>query len=127
MALGIGTVFIGYWIGLFGYCSLKGPNVGLIDLIVPGRLSGHVIPTSAGDSSGSGAVTVTPAGGGNDLTCAQIQLLSTSQIMDIAKVNPAFILRVARCKSTAPTKGATGGTSTTNPHGPGYDLGNLYG
>ena len=35
----VGLVFLfgGYWLGYFGWESLRGPGVGLLDLIVPGR------------------------------------------------------------------------------------------
>ena len=58
MALGIGVVFVGYWVSLFGYCSLKGPGVGFVDLIVPGRLSGHVIPTGQGSGKTGGSTSL---------------------------------------------------------------------
>jgi hypothetical protein len=58
MALGIGVVFVGYWIGMFGFCSLKGPGVGLVDLIVPGRVSGHVIPNPGATAQS----TISPSG-----------------------------------------------------------------
>lgn len=46
MAVGLGVGFIGYWLAYYGYCSLRGPGVGILDLIVPGR--DVTIPTSAG-------------------------------------------------------------------------------
>jgi len=71
MAIGVATIFVGYWVGFYGWCSLKGPGVGLLDLIVPGRLSGHVIPNPAGQgqqpTTGQGqqpTTGVTPVGSG---------------------------------------------------------------
>lgn len=49
MAIGLGVVFTGYWIAYFGFCSLRGPGVGLLDLVIPGRTV--VIPTSGGSPS----------------------------------------------------------------------------
>lgn len=51
MALGLGVFWIGYTLSYFGYCSVRGPGVGLFDLIVPGRTV--VIPGSSGPG-GSG-------------------------------------------------------------------------
>jgi len=53
MAVGLATLFAGYTLAYFGYCSIKGPGVGFLDLLVPGRTV--MIPTSGGSgSSGSG-------------------------------------------------------------------------
>lgn len=49
MAVGLGTLFLGYWLASFGYYSLRGPGVGLIDLIVPGREI--TIPSSGGTAA----------------------------------------------------------------------------
>lgn len=78
MAVGLGLVWVGYTLSYFGICSLRGPGVGLLDLVIPGR---HVvIPSSSaslksGDSGSGGGDTisapdktgrrvVTPGGGG---------------------------------------------------------------
>ena len=37
MAVGLATIFAGYNLAYFGYCSIKGPGVGFLDLLVPGR------------------------------------------------------------------------------------------
>lgn len=34
---GVAFVFAGYTLGYFGWCSLRGPGVGLLDLVIPGR------------------------------------------------------------------------------------------
>ena len=34
---GIVVAFVGYWLAYFGFESLRGPGVGLLDLLVPGR------------------------------------------------------------------------------------------
>jgi hypothetical protein len=35
--LGLLVTFAGYTLAYFGWCSLRGPGVGLVDLLVPGR------------------------------------------------------------------------------------------
>lgn len=68
MALGVGVIFVGYWIGLFGYASLRGPGVGFVDLIVPGRnvqwpnppTSSNPDPTRIAGGSGSGITDLSP-------------------------------------------------------------------
>ena len=35
--IGLLIAFAGYTLGYFGWCSLRGPGVGLVDLLVPGR------------------------------------------------------------------------------------------
>lgn len=35
--LGLALGFVGYTLIYFGYCSLRGPGVGLVDLIIPAR------------------------------------------------------------------------------------------
>jgi hypothetical protein len=34
---GLSIGFVGYWLAYFGYCSLRGAGVGLLDLVIPGR------------------------------------------------------------------------------------------
>jgi hypothetical protein len=51
--LGLVVVFAGYTLAYFGWCSVRGPGVGLIDLVVPGRPV--VIPGSSASSSSSSA------------------------------------------------------------------------
>jgi hypothetical protein len=41
--------WVGYTLAYFGFCSLKGPGVGLLDLVIPGRTV--VIPSSSSSSS----------------------------------------------------------------------------
>lgn len=67
MAVGLGLSFVGYWLAYFGYCSIKGPGVGLIDLIVPGRTitipGGNTNPTTPqGLPPGSTLPPTTPGG-----------------------------------------------------------------
>lgn len=63
MAVGLGLGFVGYWLAYFGYCSIKGPGVGLIDLIVPGRQV--TIPSSGGPGPNIGTPgTFLPSQGG---------------------------------------------------------------
>jgi len=38
--VGLLVAFAGYTLAYFGYCSIKGPGVGLVDMLVPGRLDG---------------------------------------------------------------------------------------
>lgn len=35
--VGLALGWVGYTLMYFGYCSLRGPGVGLFDLIIPGR------------------------------------------------------------------------------------------
>lgn len=65
MGLALAVGWSGYLLVYFGVCSVKGPGVGLLDLIVPGRTV--VIPTSASAQGpaggGPGAGGSTPPGG----------------------------------------------------------------
>ena len=68
MAVGLGLSFVGYWLAYFGYCSIKGPGVGLIDLIVPGRTI--TIPSSSGAGGpnlGTPGATLPNQGGGSSV------------------------------------------------------------
>lgn len=79
MPLGLGVFFIGYSLAYFGFCSVRGPGVGLLDLVIPGRTV--IIPGSSSSSSSAigpegfppgttisprpdGTQLVTPGGGG---------------------------------------------------------------
>lgn len=53
MAFGVGATFLGYWLAYFGYCSLRGPGVGLLDLIIPGRDATVTIPPAGPTPSGT--------------------------------------------------------------------------
>jgi hypothetical protein len=44
--VGVAFAFLGYTLLYFGICSLRGPGVGFLDLLVPGREV--VIPGSGG-------------------------------------------------------------------------------
>jgi hypothetical protein len=44
LALTVG--WVGYTLTYFGFCSLRGPGVGILDLVIPGRTV--VIPNSGG-------------------------------------------------------------------------------
>lgn len=44
--VGLAFAFIGYTLVYFGWCSVRGPGVGLLDLVVPGRTV--VVPTAGG-------------------------------------------------------------------------------
>lgn len=35
--VGIAVAFVGYTLIYFGWCSTRGPGVGLLDLVIPGR------------------------------------------------------------------------------------------
>ena len=62
MGAGLVVMFGGYWLAYFGFCSLRGPGVGLLDLIVPGRdvtIPGSDSTTSS--STGGGGAKL-PAG-----------------------------------------------------------------
>lgn len=53
MAVGLALVWVGYTLSYFGVCSIRGPGVGLLDLVIPGRKV--VIPAGgSGASTGSG-------------------------------------------------------------------------
>ena len=65
--LGLGTVWAGYTLIYFGVRSLRGPGVGLLDLVIPGRTV--LVPSTGGgtpsNSSSSGsALTPGPNTGG---------------------------------------------------------------
>ena len=109
MAVGLGTIFIGWWVGLFGFASLRGPGVGFIDLIVPGRTVNW--PASSNSGNGGDVATNPTSGPGSAeaLTCAQIRKLSASQIADILKTNPGFAVTLAKC-GFAPPQGAQAGS-----------------
>ena len=34
---GLALAWVGYTLAYFGFCSLRGPGVGLLDLVIPGR------------------------------------------------------------------------------------------
>lgn len=60
MLFGGGTAFVGYWLIYFGFCSIRGPGVGFLDLIVPGR---QVTIPAGGSGGGAGvAPGATPSG-----------------------------------------------------------------
>lgn len=52
MLVGIITGWTAYTLIYFGFCSVRGPGVGLLDLVIPARAAGVQIP---GGSSSSGA------------------------------------------------------------------------
>ena len=60
MLAGIGVLWVGYTLTYFGWESLRGPGVGLLDLVVPGRFKGH--SSQAGTYHGPG----TGVSGGGD-------------------------------------------------------------
>ena len=68
LLVGVVAFWAGYTLTYFGWESLRGPGVGLLDLVVPGRFKGHAAksapppPAVAGKSSGLGAAG--SAGGG---------------------------------------------------------------
>jgi hypothetical protein len=66
-ALGAGVVLVGYWLAYFGWESIQGPGVGLLDLIVPGRLDAKSNAIQAEQAqvpvaSGGGVGAPVPAG-----------------------------------------------------------------
>lgn len=60
MGVGLGLVWVGYTLAYFGVCSLRGPGVGLLDLVIPGRTV--VIPS--GGSTNDSAIGATGGGVG---------------------------------------------------------------
>lgn len=67
--VGILIAFAGYTIAYFGWCSLRGPGVGLVDLLVPGR-DVQIPDGSSTGTAKSGAAAKSPglikgAGAGN--------------------------------------------------------------
>ena len=58
--VGLGLVWLGYTLAYFGYCSLRGPGVGLLDLVIPGRT---VVVPSTGLAQPAGLGPNTPGGG----------------------------------------------------------------
>ena len=102
MALGLGVVFFGYWVGLFGFASLRGPGVGFVDLIVPGRTP----PWPAGGSSGGGntPASTTPAGIAalHNASCKTIKAIPATDIAAILKTDPTFAIKLAQCGLPGP-------------------------
>lgn len=62
-ALGAGVALVGYWLAYFGWESIRGPGVGLFDLIIPGRLDAAQA-TAQGAASQGGGTPVASSGGG---------------------------------------------------------------
>lgn len=102
MALGLGVVFFGYWVSLFGFASLRGPGVGFVDLIVPGRTVNW--PAGGSGADGSQPATITPAGISSldNATCAEIKAFSPATIAAILKEDPNFALRLLTCGLPGP-------------------------
>lgn len=44
LPIGLAVLLGGYTLTYFGFESLRGPGVGLLDLIVPGRYQGNATP-----------------------------------------------------------------------------------
>lgn len=53
VALGLGTVWAGYYLFLYGYCLIRGYNVGFTDLIHP-AWPGTAKPPAAKPAAGGG-------------------------------------------------------------------------
>jgi hypothetical protein len=66
--VGIAVAFVGYTLAYFGWYSLKGPGVGILDLIIPGR-------TTIIQGTGTFGVSSTGQPTGM-LTCAQWKKLT---------------------------------------------------
>ena len=66
VALALG--WVGYTLAYFGVCSLRGPGVGLFDLVIPGRTvmipTGNKSPSYFTPGGGPGGSTITPTPGG---------------------------------------------------------------
>lgn len=71
MGIGLAVGWVGYTLAYFGFCSIKGPGVGLLDLVIPGRTvtipaggsaqaSGPNIP---GGGAGGSTITTDPSSG----------------------------------------------------------------
>jgi hypothetical protein len=56
---GILVAFAGYTLAYFGWCSLRGPGVGLVDLVIPGRFDAKGL-TIPGSSAAAGGAWVGP-------------------------------------------------------------------
>lgn len=102
MALGLGVVFFGYWVGLFGFASLRGPGVGFVDLIVPGRTVNWPAGGSGADSSGVATSTPAAIATFDKMTCAKIKAQSPATIAAILKEDPNFALRLLTCGLPGP-------------------------
>lgn len=69
-AVGLALGWVGYTLAYFGFCSIRGPGVGLLDLIVPGRDVtipqqgdlGAGVPTGPGGAGQPSGSTGTPQG-----------------------------------------------------------------
>lgn len=62
MGLALAIGWSGYTLVYFGFCSLRGPGVGILDLIVPGRT---VIIPAGGSGSEPGHEQSSAAAGGD--------------------------------------------------------------
>jgi hypothetical protein len=54
--VGLLVAFAGYVLGYFGWCSIRGPGVGLVDLVVPGRFDAKHLTIPGGSSAAGGWV-----------------------------------------------------------------------
>lgn len=58
--LGLLVTFAGYTLAYFGWCSLRGEGVGLVDLLVPGRVV--VIPGTPAKNASNTPLKNLPGG-----------------------------------------------------------------
>ena len=69
--VGLALVWVGYTLAYFGYCSLRGPGVGLLDLVVPGRtvdVGGGLLAGGLAQPAGLGPNTPGGGPGGSTVT-----------------------------------------------------------
>ena len=52
VGIGLGILFMGYWIGAYGWSQIRGCNAGIVDLIIPGRYKGCA-PDGQGAAGGA--------------------------------------------------------------------------
>lgn len=62
LLVGAAVLWAGYALTYFGWESLRGPGVGMLDLVVPGRFKGHA-STGAGFTSSKPPPAVTSTKG----------------------------------------------------------------
>lgn len=57
--VGLALAFAGYTLAYFGWCSLRGPGVGIVDLLVPGRpvtIPDGTTPNAGAGNNGQGGL-----------------------------------------------------------------------
>lgn len=62
LPVGLAVLIGGYTLAYFGWDSLQGPGVGLLDLVIPGRYGAGPVKVSAGEQAPAPVVPPIVAG-----------------------------------------------------------------